>query len=144
MACRTGDVDAVADDNGPFFGRGDFLERGVDGTLVRGGERVALLGGGQRPATGRYGMETLTRCLAAAAAAGEAEAPLPPLPRHARLLLLSDFLLPPERLARARRELIELDLIAFDPPLYQVLSLPETVPVAVRFERLRAALEGRS
>jgi hypothetical protein len=52
--------------------------------------------------------------------------------------------LPPERLARARRELIELDLIAFDPPLYQVLSLPETVPVSVRFERLRAALEGRS
>jgi hypothetical protein len=43
---------------------------------------------------------------------------------------------------RARRDLIELGLIAFDPPLYQVLSLPETVPVAVRIARLRAALAG--
>lgn len=50
--------------------------------------------------------------------------------------------LPLERLVRARRDLIELGLIAFDPPLYQVLSLPETVPVTVRIERLRAALAG--
>lgn len=50
--------------------------------------------------------------------------------------------LPLERLGRARRDLIELGLIAFDPPLYQVLSLPETVPVAIRIERLRAALAG--
>ena len=35
---------------------------------MRGGERVALLGAGERPATGRYGMETLIRCLVAAAA----------------------------------------------------------------------------
>ena len=47
--------------------------------LVRGGERVALLGGGERPATGgRYGMETLIRCLARAAAERAGEAPLPP------------------------------------------------------------------
>ena len=52
--------------------------------------------------------------------------------------------LPPERLVRARRALIEIDLIAYDPPLYQVLSLPETVPVAVRIARLRAVMEGRS
>ena len=45
-------------------------------------------------------METLTRCLAAAAAERAVEAPLPPLPRHARLVLLSDFLLPPERLSQ--------------------------------------------
>jgi uncharacterized protein (DUF58 family) len=68
--------------------------------LVRGGERVALLGGGQRPATGRYGMEMLGRCIATAAAERAAEAPLPPLPRHARLVLLSDFLVPPERLSQ--------------------------------------------
>ena len=52
--------------------------------------------------------------------------------------------LPADRLARARRDLIALDLIAYDPPLYQVLSLPEGVPVAVRLERLRTSLEGRS
>lgn len=47
------------------------------------------------------------------------------------------------RLARARADLVGLDLIAYDPPLYQVLGLPETVPVAVRFERLHAILERR-
>ena len=52
--------------------------------------------------------------------------------------------LEPQRLARARRDLISLDLIAYDPPLYQVLSLPEHVPVAARFERLHTILEGRS
>ena len=51
--------------------------------------------------------------------------------------------LDPRRLARARADLIGLDLIAYDPPLYQVLSLPEPVPVAVRFERLHAILERR-
>jgi hypothetical protein len=45
------------------------------------------------------------------------------------------------RLAQARRELIALDLIAYDPPLTQVLSLPESVPVAARIERLHA-IEG--
>lgn len=51
--------------------------------------------------------------------------------------------LSPERLAQARRDLVALDLIAYDAALYQVLSLPELVPVAVRCERLRSLLEGR-
>ena len=38
------------------------------------------------------------RCLARAAGEGAPQAPLPPLPRYARLVLLSDFLLPIERL----------------------------------------------
>lgn len=52
--------------------------------------------------------------------------------------------LDPDRLARARRDLIQLDLIAYDPPLYQVLSLPDAVPVATRFAQLHAILECRS
>ena len=51
--------------------------------------------------------------------------------------------LSPERLAQARRDLVALDLIAYDPPLYQVLSLPVTVPVSVRCEQLRVMLERR-
>ena len=39
--------------------------------------------------------------------------------------------LDPERLAWARRDLISLDLIAYDPPLYQVLSLPGTATAHV-------------
>lgn len=52
--------------------------------------------------------------------------------------------LPLTRLAQARRDRIALDLIAYDPPLHQVLSRSETVPVAVHLERLRTSLEGRS
>jgi hypothetical protein len=51
--------------------------------------------------------------------------------------------LPVTRLAQARRDLIALDLIAYDPPLYQVLNLPEVIPVSVRLEQLRTSLEGR-
>jgi hypothetical protein len=51
--------------------------------------------------------------------------------------------LDPRRLAQARRDLIALDLIAYDPPLTQVLSLAESVPVAARIERLHAIIKGR-
>ena len=47
--------------------------------------------------------------------------------------------LDPRRLERARRDLIGLGLIAFEPPLYQVLSLPTApVPVATRLTHLHA------
>lgn len=49
----------------------------------------------------------------------------------------------PFRLARARRDLIALDLLAYDPPLYQILSFPEHLPVATHLARLHAILEGR-
>ena len=52
--------------------------------------------------------------------------------------------LAPDRLGRARRDLISLNLLAYDPPLYQVLSLPEDVPVATRLARLHALLERRA
>jgi hypothetical protein len=46
------------------------------------------------------------------------------------------------RLAKARSDLIGLDLIAFEPPLVQVLSLETPVPIADRFAHLRAVLQG--
>jgi len=48
-----------------------------------------------------------------------------------------------QRLARARRDLIGLDLVAYDAPLYQVLNLPEVVPVATHLARLHAILGSR-
>ena len=78
--------------------RAALLTLALASLLIRGGERIAFLGGGERPATGRYGMETLVRCLLASAERRPSVAPLPQLPRHARLVLLSDFLLPPERI----------------------------------------------
>ena len=59
--------------------------------LVRGGERVALLGGSRRPETGEAALARL------AAALPERSANLPELselPRHARLVLFGDFLAP--------------------------------------------------
>jgi len=47
------------------------------------------------------------------------------------------------RLTLARNDLITLDMIAFDPPLYQVLSLEPPVPVVIQLERLHAILGGR-
>lgn len=49
-----------------------------------------------------------------------------------------------EQLRRARADLIGLDLIAYDPPHYQVLSWPESISVAARFAQLHAILEGRA
>lgn len=78
--------------------RAALLTLALTALLVRGGERVALLGSGERPATGRYGIEAVTRSLVRAAAQRAGMAPLPALPRHARLMLLSDFLVPIDRL----------------------------------------------
>jgi uncharacterized protein (DUF58 family) len=74
--------------------RAALLTLALSALLVRGGERVALLGGGTRPASGRFGQEQLARGLTQAAGLRE---PLPPttsLPRYARLVLISDFLQP--------------------------------------------------
>ena len=51
--------------------------------------------------------------------------------------------LDPARLAQARRDLIAIGLIAYDPPLYQVLNLPESVPIATHLSRLHAVLGGQ-
>ncbi|MEQ8434737.1 MAG: DUF58 domain-containing protein [Oceanicaulis sp.] len=63
--------------------------------LIRGGERVAALGETGRPRAGRVGLELAGRALAdGPGAARHVEAP--DLSRHARLVLASDFLDPPE------------------------------------------------
>ena len=49
--------------------------------------------------------------------------------------------LSPQRLAQARRD--ARDLLAYDPPLYQVLNLPGTGAAALSLQRMRTALGGR-
>lgn len=57
--------------------------------------------------------------------------------------------MPPDRLASARRELIDLDLLAYRAPIYQVLALSETNapqrsasgPVHSHLDALRRALK---
>lgn len=67
----------------------------VASLLVRGGERIAALGETGRARSGNLALEQVGRALAdGPGAASVTEAP--DLPRHARVVLASDFLDPPE------------------------------------------------
>lgn len=76
--------------------------------LLGGGERVALLGTGDRPMIGRPALDRLADRLlvhvgAGAGASDDADEGLPAaeeLPRHAQALLFGDFLSPPEAVER--------------------------------------------
>jgi len=62
--------------------------------LVRGGERVALIGAGLPPAHGRAVLDRLALTMARAAETVEGLPPVMPLPRHASVVLIGDFLMP--------------------------------------------------
>lgn len=62
--------------------------------LVRAGERVALLGSGQRPVGGRAGLARICDQLAAQADAGNNLPKSLSLPTHARIVMVSDFFTP--------------------------------------------------
>ena len=65
--------------------------------LVRGGEHVALLGGGLGPSPGRSALQRLAVQLGRNDAAASPGLPgFQPLPRDARLVLIGDFLSPPD------------------------------------------------
>ncbi len=75
------------------------------GVLARAGERVSVLGGVERPATGKNVMEAIAHRLLAATECApghrDERASLPPaaaLPAHAHVILIGDFLAPIEEL----------------------------------------------
>ncbi|WP_341702734.1 DUF58 domain-containing protein [Ferrovibrio sp.] len=74
--------------------RADLLLLALGSLLLRGGERIALLGSPERPAHGRLVLERMAERLLRARE-DNAEASLPPaqlLPRHAQVVLIGDFL----------------------------------------------------
>ena len=125
--------------------RADLVLLALAALLVRGGERVALLGAGIGPSNGRATLTRMAEAMAAPPApAGGAPAPpadggLPPfapLPRHARLVLVGDFLAPLDDTAAAVRALAAR---AVGCHLMQVLDPAEmSLPFSgrVRFEGL--------
>ncbi|MBP7064756.1 MAG: DUF58 domain-containing protein [Ferrovibrio sp.] len=93
--------------------RADLLVLACASLLLRGGERVALLGAPERPSAGRRVLPRMAERLAlqrqsvlAGTDAERAAASLPPpaaLPRHGQAVLFGDFLYPlPEIAARLR------------------------------------------
>ncbi len=78
--------------------RADLLTLALADLLIRGGEHVALLGTGDRPASSRA---VLSRLAHEIEAAGHSETSLPPtlpLPRHGQVVFMGDFLDPLEEI----------------------------------------------
>jgi len=78
-------------------GRADLLVLALAWLLARAGERIAPLDGAARPLTGRLAVSRLAETLAGQARSGAPAPSLPaavPLPRHARVVLIGDFLGP--------------------------------------------------
>jgi uncharacterized protein (DUF58 family) len=78
--------------------RAELLLLATAALLVRGGERVALLGSDQLPSTGRTGFNRLADGLLGEAADGRNLPPAAELPRAAHLVLFGDFLSEPDEI----------------------------------------------
>jgi len=135
----------------PAFGskrlRAELLLLALGVLLVRGGERIAVLGSGLRPSSGRIVLTRIAHMLEE----GEPATPSLPapeaLPRHARVVLIGDFLSP---LPEIKAALARFDGLGVRGHMVQVLDpAEETLPFAgrVRFvgpEAEGAALIGRA
>ena len=116
--------------------RAGLLLLALAALLLRGGERVSLLG--HRPVSGRIGLDAIADILARDAP-GDGEPQVASLPRHAKLVLLSDFLAPPEDI---HRRIAAMAAIPVSGHLLQVLDPAEaTLPFEgrVRFRGLPSA-----
>jgi uncharacterized protein (DUF58 family) len=114
--------------------RATLLVLALGSLLTRAGERIALLGDQRRPIGGRVGMATLTERLHGRAMPGASLPPTQALPRYARLVLISDFFLPPAELRDRLRQFVGMGVRGH---LLQVLDPAEpALPYAgrVRFE----------
>jgi uncharacterized protein (DUF58 family) len=125
--------------------RAELLLLATASLLLRGGERVRLIGGQGRSHAGRAGLEAVADALGRAAPVGGAEAEergVPPsdptLPRHARAVLFGDFLSPLEEIRQSVSTLAARPLRGH---LVQILDpAEETLPYRgrIRFEGLEA------
>jgi uncharacterized protein (DUF58 family) len=117
------------------------LTLALAGAMSRAGERVALLGSGERPSAGRFVLEAIAHRLAHLSNQAEGSStpkfsipPQAPLPAHAHVVLVSDFLAPVEELKTAINRFAGTDCRGH---LIQVLDPAELdLPYAgrVRFE----------
>ncbi len=120
--------------------------------LIDGGERIVRLAGDGRPqraaaAAGRLAVAQMADALAGEMLAEDADEPAPPiptfnapLPRHAAIVLISDFLAPLEEIAASLRTLMRLGITGH---LLQVLDpAEETLPFVGRIRFVGLEREG--
>jgi uncharacterized protein (DUF58 family) len=83
--------------------RAGVLTLALASLLIRGGERVALLGAGQPPTSGRAVLERFALTLARDDEQARSLPAVEHLPRHARVVLVGDFLSPADEVERVIR-----------------------------------------
>ncbi len=126
--------------------RAAVLMLALSSLLIRGGERVTLLGSGIPPSNGRAVMDRLVASISIGETEDQSAPPLEQLPRDARVVMISDFLTPPSEIEQTLRKFASLGVRGH---LLQVFDPAEqNLPFAgrVRFEGLEgegAALIGR-
>jgi uncharacterized protein (DUF58 family) len=118
--------------------RADLLTLALAALLIRGGEQVSLLGEALRPSVGRAALARIAEVMGhPSPAAGRSLPPADvPLPRHAQVALVSDFLSPLADIAAAVRRIAGRGIKGY---LLQVLDpAEETLPFSgrTRFEGL--------
>jgi len=90
--------------------RANLLALSLASLLVRGGERIALLGDGHAPAAGRAPLRRIAHELVDLAPSETALPPDAPVSRNAQLVWLSDFLSPMGDIEAALRRLARMGL----------------------------------
>jgi len=90
--------------------RANLLALSLASLLVRGGERIALLGDGHAPATGRAPLRRIAHELVDLAPPETALPPDAPVSRNSQLVWLSDFLSPIGEIETALRRLARMGL----------------------------------
>jgi uncharacterized protein (DUF58 family) len=126
--------------------RAALLTLALSSLLVRGGERIALLGSGIAPTTGKAVLERFASVLTTKGRATQSLPQTESLPRYSRIVLISDFLSPPGDIEKALKRLTGVGIRGH---MLQIIDpAEESLPFSgrVRFEGLEgegAALIGR-
>ncbi|MEQ9361851.1 MAG: DUF58 domain-containing protein, partial [Rhodospirillales bacterium] len=133
-----------ASDGGPLSKgwRAKVLAVALTSLLVRAGERIALMGTGMIPATGRNTLLRIATTLERAETGATGSLPGPEfVPRHGRVVLFGDFLAP---LSETRKAIARLSDHGVEGHLVQILDpAEETLPFDGRVEFEGPEGEGR-